>query len=84
MKLKIDGTTREINKASLTTVSVIDKLIRRKMSKTMGDVYKAPHWPERPAWRPARCARGAETPEHPHALIMELLGYTVASINLTG
>lgn len=56
MKLKIDGTTREINKATLTTVSVIDKLIRRKMSKPMGDVYRAQHWPKRPAWRPAHCA----------------------------
>lgn len=50
----------------------------------MGDVYRVQHWPKRPAWRPAHGARAAETLEHPQALIMELLGYTVASINLTG
>lgn len=62
MKLKIDGTAGEINKSTLTIISIIDKLIRWKTSKDMGDVHKSQYWPNRPTQNSAFRAREAKNP----------------------
>lgn len=62
MKLKIDGTAGGINKSTLIIISIIDKLIRWKMSEDMGDAHASQYWPNRPVRNSAFRAREAENP----------------------